>query len=150
MGSLRSALRRRLTWLAFASLAAPAAAAGAAPPAGALDAAVRDMCHRDVALLGEADHGDGATVAFKVALVRALVTRCHFGAVFFEANHYDFIDFQRRLREGRPAGPEAWPRSRSRTTSPPSSPPSCRPAGARPAPRRCAGAPTMSTAPAIP
>ena len=64
----------------------------------ALAAALRDLCARDLALLGEADHGDGRTVAFKVALVRQLVTRCHYNALFFEGSHYEFLNLSRRLR----------------------------------------------------
>jgi len=73
---------------------------------GALGAAVRDLCGRDIALLGEADHGDGRTVAFKAALVRMLVTRCGYNAVFFEANHYDFLEFADRLRSGQAVSPD--------------------------------------------
>jgi len=90
-------------FLAALMAAAPAPAAGGD---GALDAAVRDMCHRDVAMLGEADHGDGRTVEFKVALVQALVRRCRFNAVFFEGSHYDFLEFSRLVRTGAPASPD--------------------------------------------
>jgi erythromycin esterase-like protein len=83
--------------LAALLLAAPA---GGRDPA--LDAAVRDLCGRDVAMLGEADHGDGRTIEFKVALVQALVRRCRFDAVFFEASHYDFLEFSRLVRAGEP------------------------------------------------
>jgi erythromycin esterase-like protein len=72
----------------------------------ALTAATRDMCGKDVVLLGEASHGDGATEAFKVALVQRLVTSCRFNAVFFEASHYDFLEISRRLREGEAVTPE--------------------------------------------
>ena len=85
------------------------ATAGAAPTAadaGALEAAVRDLCGRDVALLGEADHGDGRAVEFKVALVRQLVTRCGYGAVFFEASQYDFLEYSRRARLGETVSPD--------------------------------------------
>ncbi|HMG46193.1 MAG TPA: erythromycin esterase family protein [Allosphingosinicella sp.] len=94
-------------------LLAPAAAAQ--PPPGvteagvdraALAAALRDLCGRDVALLGEADHGDGRTVAFKSALVRALVTRCGFNAVFFEASFYDFLEYRRQAQRGQAVSPD--------------------------------------------
>src|SRR4051812_41972499 len=69
----------------------------------ALRAAERDLCGRQVVLLGENGfHGDGKTVAFKAALVRRLVTRCGFRAVFFESSHYDFIAVQRAVRQGEP------------------------------------------------
>src|SRR3569623_80324 len=67
---------------------------------------VRDICPKRVAMLGEATHGDGATVAFKVALVRELIGKCHFNAVFFEASHYDFLEFSRRLQAGEPTSPD--------------------------------------------
>jgi erythromycin esterase-like protein len=52
-------------------------------------------------MLGEsATHGDGHTLAFKVALVERLVDRCGFDSVFFEASHYEFINLNRRLRMG--------------------------------------------------
>jgi erythromycin esterase-like protein len=68
----------------------------------ALDAVTKDLCDKQVALLGEAQHGDGHTEAFKAALVERLVTRCHFNAVFFEASAYEFFGFNRDLREGKP------------------------------------------------
>lgn len=69
----------------------------------ALNAATRDLCGRDVVLLGENGyHGDGRTMAFKGLLIQELVRRCHFDAVFFEASHYDFLEFSRRLRVGEP------------------------------------------------
>ena len=85
------------------------AALAAAPPAQArdpaMDAAVRDLCHRQVALLGEASHGDGATFAFKTALIRRLVTECGYDAVLFESSHYDFVELMRRLRAREEATP---------------------------------------------
>jgi erythromycin esterase-like protein len=77
-----------------------------APDPTALAAALHDICPKRVALLGEASHGDGATVAFKVALIRQLVGQCHFNAVFFEASHYDFLEFSRRLAAGEPTSPD--------------------------------------------
>ncbi len=50
-------------------------------------------------MLGEsATHGDGHTLAFKVALVERLIDQCGFDGVFFEASYYEFIDLNRRLR----------------------------------------------------
>jgi erythromycin esterase-like protein len=69
----------------------------------ALNAVTRDLCGRDVVMLGENGyHGDGRTIAFKASLIRELVRRCHFNAVFFEASHYDFLEISRRLRVGEP------------------------------------------------
>jgi erythromycin esterase-like protein len=67
--------------------------------APALQAAARDLCGKQVALLGENGfHGDGRTVTFKATLVWILVKRCGFGAVFFEASHYDFLAIDRAVR----------------------------------------------------
>jgi erythromycin esterase-like protein len=70
-----------------------------------MDAAVRDLCHRQVAMLGEASHGDGATFAFKAALIQRLVSECGYNAVLFEASHYDFLELMRRLRAREEATP---------------------------------------------
>jgi erythromycin esterase-like protein len=65
----------------------------------ALTAATKALCHSRIAMLGEsATHGDGHTLAFKVALVERLVDQCGFDSVFFEASHYEFINLNRRLR----------------------------------------------------
>lgn len=86
---------------------APGPEAGDAEARQALAAATRDLCDKDVALLGENGfHGDGKTIAFKSALVRNLVRKCRFNAVYFEASHYDFLEIARRFRAGRPVSPE--------------------------------------------
>jgi erythromycin esterase-like protein len=92
-------------WLAALALIAAPAVASAEPRDPAMDAAVRDLCHRQVVMLGEASHGDGATFAFKAALIRRLVTECGYDAVLFEASHYDFVELMRRLRAGEEATP---------------------------------------------
>jgi len=52
-------------------------------------------------MLGEsATHGDGHTLACKVALVERLVEQCGFDGVYFEANHDEFIHLNQRLRSG--------------------------------------------------
>jgi erythromycin esterase-like protein len=86
-----------------------AAAAPALPPdearawEPALRAAERDLCGRQVALLGESGfHGEGKSVAFRAALIRRLVNRCGFRAVFFEASHYDFLAVERAARRREP------------------------------------------------
>jgi erythromycin esterase-like protein len=87
---------------AFAIAAAPPPAEASAWEA-ALRAAEHDLCSKQVALLGENGfHGDGKTPAFKAALIRRLVTRCGYRAVFFEASHYDFLAVQRAVRRGEP------------------------------------------------
>jgi erythromycin esterase-like protein len=68
----------------------------------ALTAVTRDLCQRPVVMIGEsATHGDGATEAFKVALVEKLVNECGFDSVYFEASHYEFINIARKLRESK-------------------------------------------------
>lgn len=58
-------------------------------------------------MLGEsATHGDGHTLALKVALVERLIDRCGFDSVFFEASHYEFINLHRQLRLGQPVSVE--------------------------------------------
>ena len=89
--------------LAAAFTAAPARkppAEASAPDLEALAEATRDLCGKDVVMLGEATHGDGRTLAFKAALIPRLVERCGFDAVFFEASHYDFLAIDRMRRRG--------------------------------------------------
>lgn len=104
--------RTHLAMLAFVTLlvlapsVTPAAFASALAPVErtdrpAMHAVMRDLCHRDVAVLGEATHADGHTEAFKVALVERLVTQCGFRAVVFEGSLYEFLGFNRARRDGR-------------------------------------------------
>ena len=89
--------------LAAFALAAASPPVEAAEWEPALRAAEHDLCGKQVALLGENGfHGDGKTPAFKAALIRRLVTRCGYRAVFFEASHYDFLAVQRAVRRGEP------------------------------------------------
>ena len=75
-------------------------AASSLPEDGkALAAVTHALCNTQVAQVGEiASHGDGHTLAFKVALVERLIDQCGFDAVFFEANQDEFIHLNRRLR----------------------------------------------------
>src|ERR1700759_1548298 len=67
----------------------------------ALSAATKALCNSQIAMLGEsATHGDGHTLAFKVALVERLIEQCGFNSVFFEASHYEFMNLNRRIRTG--------------------------------------------------
>jgi erythromycin esterase-like protein len=72
----------------------------------AMDSVVGDLCRRDIAMLGEASHGDGRTFEFKTELVRRLVEECGYDAVYFESSHYDFLEFSRRVRTDMPVTPE--------------------------------------------
>lgn len=81
--------------------AAMFATPGEARPA--LEAALRDLCRSETALLGEtAGHGDARTIEAKTILVRRLVDECGFGAILFEAGSYDFVELERRRRRGEP------------------------------------------------
>ncbi|MEY4952547.1 MAG: hypothetical protein RL299_971 [Pseudomonadota bacterium] len=73
--------------------------------AAALDAATAALCNRQVAVLGEAEHGDARTEAFKVALVQRLVSRCGYSAILFEASFYEFVQLDRERRAGRALAP---------------------------------------------
>jgi erythromycin esterase-like protein len=111
----RFRFRRSLTVASLLGLAAAGCAQASSAPNGprpateaaaaraedrAIDKAAADLCDKDVALLGESDHGDGHTVAFKAELVRRLVIRCRFNAIFFEASHYDLLALARKQRAG--------------------------------------------------
>lgn len=80
----------------------PLTAVSASEPAkqDAFEAALKDLCDKRVVLLGENAHGDGRTLEFKVAMVRALVDRCRFSTILFEANHYDFMALTRTADQG--------------------------------------------------
>ena len=85
---------------AQASDAAPAAAFSKQESAQ-LDRAVRDVCRKDIVLLGEdSDHGSGRTLAIKVELVRRLATRCGFRGIVFESSLYASLELERRLAAG--------------------------------------------------
>lgn len=72
----------------------------------ALDVLVHDVCKKDIVLLGEdANHGSGKTFAVKTQLVRQLIEQCHFSAVIFESQVYDFIDLQHAF-DGKAATPK--------------------------------------------
>ena len=77
-----------------AAMAQPAAAWD--PTAQALDPLVRDLCDREVVLLGEdASHGAGRPIELKTLIISRLVDECAFGAVVFESQFYDFLDYER-------------------------------------------------------
>lgn len=78
-------------------------------PVGAVaKAVVRDVCGRQVVLLGESPtHGFGKTMQFKAELVRELVDGCHFNAVLFESGIYDFLHIQAQVESGGPVTGDA-------------------------------------------
>lgn len=94
-------------WLAAGLALAPVATSAKAnsTDATALDRATAELCTREVAVLGEAEHGDARTEMFKIALIERLVSRCGFSAVLFEASFYEFVALDRAMREGSPITP---------------------------------------------
>ena len=67
-------------------------------PSDPLDPLVGDLCNKSVVMLGEEDHhGGGRTAEIKADLVRRLIDRCGFDAVYFESSLYEFVDLDRRL-----------------------------------------------------
>lgn len=67
------------------------------------DRLVRDLCDKQMALLGEeSHHGSGRTIAFKAELTRRLVEECHYDAFFIESGFYDFVNIAERLKAGTP------------------------------------------------
>ena len=102
MNTLLSAARALLgLGLALSTGIAAAQAVTAAPePHHALDPLIKDVCGKQLLLLGEdANHGSGATLALKVELVKRLIEECHYSAVVFESQVYDFIDLQHALEQ---------------------------------------------------
>jgi erythromycin esterase-like protein len=89
---------RAFLWLFIVS-AACSTEALAAPVASAVAQAAKAVCGKQLVLIGEADHGDGATVEFKAALVQRLILTCGFDAVYFEAGTYDFLKLEEMVRE---------------------------------------------------
>lgn len=69
----------------------------------ALNAALADVCNRQIVLLGEeAAHGSGESLAFKTELVTRLIQECGFDAVYFEASFYEFQHLNRKARRREP------------------------------------------------
>lgn len=105
--------RRARVWRAGALLAfAWCAQAHAAAPSSfdafsradraEIDRLVRDVCRRDVVVLGEdANHGAARTVQVKIAITQRLVARCGFRAVLFESQVYDVLDYAHAAADGR-------------------------------------------------
>lgn len=65
-----------------------------------IDRLVRDVCRKEVVLLGEdASHAGGRTFEVKTEVVRRLVTRCGFDAVLFESQLYDLLDVEHAVAD---------------------------------------------------
>ena len=66
-----------------------------------IDRLVRDVCRKHIVLLGEdANHGGARTFEVKTEVVKRLVSRCGFGAVLFESQIYDFLDYGHAVADG--------------------------------------------------
>jgi erythromycin esterase-like protein len=92
-----------LSWVCMASAFDPEAsqAPDQTPASTDTDRIVREMCGKDVALLGESPlHGFEETLRFKVGLVRQFIDECHYNAFFIESGIYDFINIQKKLKSG--------------------------------------------------
>ena len=99
--------RSRLSFLFFAAALALATPSLQAQTPGIPLAdptpVVSQLCGKPIALLGESPvHGFAKTLEFKVELVRQLVDRCHYNAVFFESGLYDFLNLEEQARSGHP------------------------------------------------
>jgi len=95
-------LRLLLRVACLCLLAVPAAGGAQARYSAAVAQAAKAACGKQVVLIGEADHGDGATVQFKAELVERLVSKCGFNAVYFEIGSYDFLKVEEMVRAHRP------------------------------------------------
>lgn len=89
-------------WFCVAPMQSRAQAASFDRRASAeLDRLVRDVCRREIVVLGEdANHGGGRTLEIKVELVKRLVERCGFGGIVFESSVYASLELERRLGQG--------------------------------------------------
>lgn len=101
---MKASLRAGCVWVVV-SLLSPFAVAQTVsrdPATRALDPLIRDMCDREVVLLGEdANHGAGRTIEVKTLIISRLVDECAFGAVVFESQFYDFLEHERLLPAGK-------------------------------------------------
>lgn len=99
-------MRNVCLWLGLWLCAVSAAEAQSPSPfdqraSAELDRLVRDVCRKDIVLLGEdANHGGGRTLEVKVELVKRLVERCGFGGIVFESSIYASLALERRLAQG--------------------------------------------------
>jgi erythromycin esterase-like protein len=79
-----------------------AVAAPSAFAASATDQAVDLLCNKRIALLGELpSHGEARAFMGKAAVARALVERCGFDAVLFEAPVYGFVALEPARTKGK-------------------------------------------------
>jgi erythromycin esterase-like protein len=100
-----AAVARCALLLAVCARAAATPATEAAPfdrrERAEIERAVRDLCRREVVLLGEdASHGGGRTLEVKTEILKRLTARCGFGAVLFESQFYDLLAHARAIDAG--------------------------------------------------
>jgi erythromycin esterase-like protein len=91
------------SWVCMGAARAPGAsqAANQAPEITDAGLIVRELCGKNVALLGESPlHGFGKALQFKVGLVRQLIDECHYNALFMESGIYDFLNIQKKSKSG--------------------------------------------------
>jgi erythromycin esterase-like protein len=67
-----------------------------------IDALVSDLCNNRIIMLGENNHGDGNSPAFKTALTKRLIDECGFDNLVFEASFYDSTAIMQKVRNKRP------------------------------------------------
>jgi erythromycin esterase-like protein len=73
------------------------------PPLTDTDRLIRDLCPKQIVVLGEANmHGGAATLEARVAIARRLITECEFRTVFLESGMYDFLDLHHKRAAGQP------------------------------------------------
>ncbi len=102
MTSLSRAIRFAALLCLLGTAAMAQLAASRDPTAEALDPLIRDLCGREVVLLGEdANHGAGRTLEVKTLIISRLVDECAFGAVVFESQFYDFLEYERARAAGK-------------------------------------------------
>jgi erythromycin esterase-like protein len=92
-----------------APLPSAAASPAAASPAALTDTdrLIRDLCAKQIVVLGEANmHGGAATLEARVAIARRLIAECEFRTVFLESGMYDFLDLRHKRASGQPTTPE--------------------------------------------
>ena len=90
-------MKRRLALILLALSVSPSAIA-----ASATDQAVDLLCNKRIALLGELpSHGEARAFTGKAAIARALVERCGYDAVLFEAPMYEFVGLEPAFAAGK-------------------------------------------------
>lgn len=91
-----------LLWQPFDSHAAvPALDVVSRAESVEIDRLVRDVCRKDIVLLGEdVNHGGARTFEIKTEIMQRLIARCGFGAVLFESQLYDVLDYEHAVTEG--------------------------------------------------